>query len=82
MTLDVHFQRQTLVKYRTDVVFGWMDLLGTVTVTHKSVTHELTKTLLNSSRLWRHRWSILRCIDHERHGSNILLYHWHRICVT
>lgn len=28
VTLDVHFQKKNLVKYRTDVVFGWMDLLG------------------------------------------------------
>lgn len=26
--LDVHYQRATIVKYRTDVVFGWMDLMG------------------------------------------------------
>ncbi|XP_063706306.1 pickpocket protein 19-like [Culicoides brevitarsis] len=26
--LDVHYQRSTTVKYRTDVVFGWMDLMG------------------------------------------------------
>uniref|UniRef100_A0A336LTZ8 CSON001499 protein n=1 Tax=Culicoides sonorensis TaxID=179676 RepID=A0A336LTZ8_CULSO len=27
---DVHYQRATIVKYRTDVVFGWMDLMDSV----------------------------------------------------
>lgn len=28
MTLDFHFQTSTIVKYRTDVTFGWLDLIG------------------------------------------------------
>lgn len=27
LSLDVHFQRNTLVIYRTDLLYGWMDLL-------------------------------------------------------
>lgn len=28
ITVDVHFQQSTMVKYRTSVVFGWLDLMG------------------------------------------------------
>lgn len=28
MTLDFHYQSSTIVKYRTDVTFGWLDLMG------------------------------------------------------
>lgn len=28
VTLDIHFRRSTMVKYRTNVVFDWMDLMG------------------------------------------------------
>lgn len=27
MTLDLHYQSANLVKYRTDVTFGWLDLM-------------------------------------------------------
>lgn len=27
VTLDVHFQRNTITIYRTDLLYGWMDLL-------------------------------------------------------
>jgi hypothetical protein len=27
MTIDVHYQSANLVKYRTDLTFGWLDLL-------------------------------------------------------
>ena len=27
MTIDVHFQSGSLVRYRTDVTFGWLDLM-------------------------------------------------------
>lgn len=27
MTLDFHFQSANIVKYRTDVTFGWLDLM-------------------------------------------------------
>ena len=30
MTLDFHFQSSTIVKYRTDVTFGWLDLMGNI----------------------------------------------------
>lgn len=26
--IDIHFQYATMVKYRTDVLFGWLDLTG------------------------------------------------------
>lgn len=28
ITLDVHFQQASMVKYRTDIVFDWLDLIG------------------------------------------------------
>lgn len=27
MTIDLHFQSASIVKYRTDVTFGWLDLM-------------------------------------------------------
>lgn len=27
MTIDLHFQSSNIVKYRTDVTFGWLDLM-------------------------------------------------------
>lgn len=27
MTIDIHFQSANIVKYRTDVTFGWLDLM-------------------------------------------------------
>jgi hypothetical protein len=31
--LDIHFKHPTVVLYRTDVVFGWLDLTGMYTYT-------------------------------------------------
>lgn len=28
ITVDIHFQQSTMVKYRTSVVFDWLDLMG------------------------------------------------------
>lgn len=28
MLLDIHFEDSTIVKYRTDVTFGFLDLMG------------------------------------------------------
>lgn len=30
ITVDIHFQQSTMVKYRTDVDFDWLDLMGSL----------------------------------------------------
>lgn len=38
ITLDVHFQQASMVKYRTDIVFDWLDLIGKINYTSYSGT--------------------------------------------
>ena len=34
--LDIHFEDSTIVKYRTDVTFGFLDLMGNILVEYEN----------------------------------------------
>lgn len=50
--VDIHFQQSTMVKYRTSVVFGWLDLMGSICKSDSFIRSSICYNVFYSCFRW------------------------------
>lgn len=80
--LDVHFRQSTCILYRTDVMFGWLDLLGKrrnlrrhieKLLSQKCIVIILLTSMYLSILFYRTNW-ILICSSNDNNGQHLCVY--------
>jgi len=73
--LEIGFVSWPMVRYRREVLFGWVDLLGeSQKLLNKYLFLLFTIILHSYSCFWRHCWSIFGFQFTEWSGNHILLH--------
>lgn len=70
--VDVHFQRSTIFKYRTDIVFDWLDLMGLDMVLQEYWLISYECFCIFISWIWWNCWIISWLFIDQHCGSDIL----------